>query len=179
MNQESWLTAEVPGPKKASLITKPEIADAMIRRASRPVFVVGSIASEIDLEEKKLIDYVIRLARQFQIRVIATGSTNTAFLARDFTPDAVMPAVDAGFRLADPAWQGVDGNGPHDLAIFVGLPYQMGFTILSGLKHFAPSLKTISLDNVYQPNARWSFSNISIKNWIINLEAIIGNKEEE
>ncbi len=75
----------------------------MIRRASRPVFVVGSIASEIDLEEKKLIDYVIRLARQFQIRVIATGSTNTAFLARDFTPDAVMPAVDAGFRLADPA----------------------------------------------------------------------------
>jgi len=89
----------------------------------------------------------------------------------------VMPAVDIGNRLADPNWQGVDGKGPHDLAIFIGLPYQMTWTILSGLKHFAPNLKTISLDNVYHPNARWSFSNISIKNWVMNLESILGNRE--
>ncbi len=178
MNQEAWLTAEVAGPKKASLITKPEIADAMIRRAKRPIFIVGSIAAEIDLEEKKLIDYVIAMARRFTIQVVATSNTNNEFIKRGFTPDAVMPAVDIGNRLTDPKWQGVDGKGAHDLAIFVGLPYQMGWTILSGLKNFAPNLKTISLDNVYQPNARWSFSNISIKNWIMNLEAILGNRED-
>ncbi|RQD82648.1 MAG: CO dehydrogenase/acetyl-CoA synthase complex subunit epsilon [Methanocalculus sp. MSAO_Arc2] len=177
MNQESWLTAEVAGPKRASVITKPEIADAMIRRAKRPLFVVGSIAADIDLEEKKLIDYVIDLARRFSIQVVATASTNSEFLKRGFAPDVVMPAVDIGNRLADPNWQGVDGKGPHDLAIFIGLPYQMTWTILSGLKHFAPNLKTISLDNVYHPNARWSFSNISIKNWVMNLESILGNRE--
>ncbi len=176
MSQDAWLTAEVAGPKKASLITKPEIADAMIRRAKRPIFVVGSIAAEIDLEEKKLIDYVIAMARRCNIQVVATGNTNNEFLKRGFTPEAVMPAVDIGNRLTDPKWQGVDGKGPHDLAIFVGLPYQMAWTILSGLKNFAPNLKTISLDNVYQPNARWSFSNISIKSWIMNLEGILGNR---
>lgn len=177
MSQDAWLTAEVAGPKKASLITKPEIADAMIRRAKRPIFIVGSIAAEIDLEEKKLIDYIIQMARRCSIQVVATANTNSEFLKRNFTPDAVMPAVDIGNRLTDPTWQGVDGKGPHDLAIFVGLPYQMAWTILSGLKNFAPNLKTISLDNVYQPNARWSFSNISVKNWIMNLEAILGNRE--
>ena len=49
-----------------------------------------------------------------------------------------MPAVSIGNRLADPHWKGIDGKGPYNLAIFAGLPYQMGWTILSGLKHFAP-----------------------------------------
>ncbi|MDD5419579.1 MAG: carbon monoxide dehydrogenase beta subunit family protein, partial [Methanomicrobiaceae archaeon] len=69
MSPESWLTAEVAGPKKASVITKPEIADAMIKRAKRPVLVVGNIATEIDLEDRKLIDYLIDLAKRCQIKV--------------------------------------------------------------------------------------------------------------
>jgi acetyl-CoA decarbonylase/synthase complex subunit epsilon len=54
----------------------------------------------------------------------------------------------------------------------------MEWTILSGLKHFAPYLKTMTLDNTYQPNASWSFSNISVKDWVENLKVIIGNMEE-
>lgn len=177
MTAESWLTAEIGGPKKASVITKPEIADAMIKRAKRPVLIVGSIAPEIDLEDEKLIDFLIELAKKSHITVVATAHTGSEFLKRGFSPDAVMPAVSIGNRLADPHWKGIDGKGPYDLAIFAGLPYQMGWTILSGLKHFAPQLKTICLDNVYQPHASWSFPNISIKDWIENLHALIGNME--
>ena len=177
MTAESWLTAEIGGPKKASVITKPEIADAMIKRAKRPVLIVGSIAPEIDLEDEKLIDFLIELAKKSHITVVATAHTGSEFLKRGFFPDAVMPAVSIGNRLADPDWKGIDGKGPYDLAIFAGLPYQMGWTILSGLKHFAPQLKTICLDNVYQPHANWSFPNISIKDWIENLHALIGNME--
>ena len=49
---DSWLTAEIGGPKKASLITKPEVADAMITRAKRPILIVGNIAADIDLDKK-------------------------------------------------------------------------------------------------------------------------------
>jgi acetyl-CoA decarbonylase/synthase complex subunit epsilon len=49
----------------------------------------------------------------------------------------------------------------------------MEWTILSGLKHFAPNLKTITLDNVYHPHASWSFPNSSTKIWIENLKTII------
>jgi acetyl-CoA decarbonylase/synthase complex subunit epsilon len=53
----------------------------------------------------------------------------------------------------------------------------MEWTILSGLKNFAPNLKTMALDNTYQPNATWSFPNISAKDWLENLRDIIGNLE--
>ncbi|MCK4885653.1 CO dehydrogenase/acetyl-CoA synthase complex subunit epsilon, partial [Candidatus Bathyarchaeota archaeon] len=38
---EPWQTAEIAGPKKALVITKPEVAAAMIKRAKRPILIVG------------------------------------------------------------------------------------------------------------------------------------------
>jgi len=172
---ESWQTAEVPGPKKASLIVKPDIADAMIRRAKRPILIVGHGILEYDVEGSRLIDCLIGLARKAKIPVVVTASTNKEFLARNFPPAAIMPAVDIANRLTDPAWKGLDGNGSYDLAIFVGLPYAMESTILSGLKHFAPGVKTMTLDCVYQPNASWSFPNSTIKDWAASVKGIVSN----
>ncbi|MHB8051940.1 MAG: CO dehydrogenase/acetyl-CoA synthase complex subunit epsilon [Methanoregula sp.] len=170
---ESWQTAEIPGPKKASLIIKPDIADAIIHRAKHPIMIVGHGIVEYNVEGLKLIDYLIEFATKAHIPVVVTASTNREFLTRGFTPAALMPAVDIGNRLTDPTWKGFDGKDPYDLAIFVGLPYYMEWTILSGLKHFAPQLKTMTLDCVYQPNASWSFPNSTIKDWIVNLKGIV------
>ncbi|MEM3626634.1 MAG: CO dehydrogenase/acetyl-CoA synthase complex subunit epsilon [Candidatus Bathyarchaeia archaeon] len=170
---EPWQTAEIPGPKKASVVTKPEVVAAMIKRAKRPLLIVGHKAAETELEGKKLIDYMIELAEKADIQVVATAHMINEFLSRGYQPAGWMPAVDIGNRLTDPDWMGLDGRGPYDLALFVGLPYYMEWTILSGLKHFAPNLKTITLDNFYQPHASWSFSNISTKDLINNLKVII------
>ena len=175
---DSWQTAEIPGPKKASLIVKPDIADAMIRRAKRPVMIVGQGILEYEVEGKKLIDYLIELAQKANIPVVVTASTNREFIARGFAPAAVMPAVDIANRLTDPSWKGIDGKEPYDLAIFAGLPYSMEWTILSGLKHFAPGVKTMTLDCVYQPNASWSFPNSTIKEWAASIRAIVTNLED-
>jgi acetyl-CoA decarbonylase/synthase complex subunit epsilon len=170
---EPWQTAEIPGPKKALIITKPEVATAMIKRAKRPLLIVGHNAAEIELGDKKLIDYIIELAKKANIPVVATAHTVKEFLKRSHKPAGWMPAVDIGNRLSDPVWSGLDGKGQYGLALFVGLPYYMEWTVLSGLKHSTPNLKTITLDNVYQPNASWSFPNISKKDWAENLKAII------
>jgi len=172
---ESWQTAEIPGPKKASLIIKPDIADAMIRRAKRAVIIAGHGVIEYEVEGKKLIDYIITLSRKAQIPVVATAGISLEFTKRGFTPAAVIPAVEFAHRLTDPAWKGLDGRDTYDLAIFVGLPYYMEWTILSGLKHFAPQVKTMTLDCVYQPNASWSFPNSTIKDWSANLRGIVDN----
>ena len=58
---EPWQTAEIAGPKKASVISKPEVADAMIKRAKHPVLIIGHLAAEIDLDGKKVIDYLLDL----------------------------------------------------------------------------------------------------------------------
>jgi acetyl-CoA decarbonylase/synthase complex subunit epsilon len=175
---ESWQTAEIPGPKKASLIIKPEIADAIIRRAKRPIMIVGHGAIEYEIESKKLIECLMELAEKADIPVVVTASTNREFLQRGFKPAALMPAMDIGNRLTDPDWKGLDGKGNYDLAIFVGLPYYMEWTILSGLKHFAPHVKTMTLDCVYQPNASWSFPNSTIKDWAANFKGIIEHFED-
>jgi len=174
---DAWMTAEVAGPKKASIITKPEVADAIIKRAKRPIMIVGHIAAEIDLEDEKLIDFLIELAKKADIPIVATAHVNQEFLKRGYKPAGLMSAVDIGNRLCDPEWKGLDTKATYDLAIFAGLPYPLAWTILSGLKHFAPTVKTMTLDNVYHPHASWSFSNISIKDWIVNLKGIIENLE--
>jgi acetyl-CoA decarbonylase/synthase complex subunit epsilon len=170
---EPWQTAEIAGPKKALVITKPEVVAAMIKKAKHPILIVGHKAAEIELGDKNLIDYMIELAKKANIPVVATAHMIREFLKRGYTPAGWMPAVDIGNRLTDPEWSGLDGKGPYDLALFVGLPYYMEWTILSGLKHFAPNLKTVTLDNVYHPHANSSFPNISEKVWMKNLKLMI------
>ena len=172
MAAEPWQTAEIPGPKKALVITKPEVVVAMIKRARHPVLVVGHKVAEIDFEGGKLIDFIIEFSKKSGVPVVATAHVVNDFLKRGFKPASFMPSVDIGNRLVDPSWKGVDGERQHDLALFVGLPYYMEWTILSGLKHFAQHLKTITLDNTYQPHASWSFPNLPHEEWVKSLKVI-------
>ena len=177
MAAEPWQTAEVSGPKKALVLTKPEVVVAMIKKAKHPILVVGHKVAEIDIGDRKLIDFIVDFAQKTKIPVVATAHTVSEFLKRNYKPAGWMPAVDIGNRLVDPDWKGIDGKGPHDLALFIGLPYYMELNILSGLKHYAPDLKTVTLDNVYHSHASWSFPNISAKDWLENLQVIIDKSD--
>jgi acetyl-CoA decarbonylase/synthase complex subunit epsilon len=171
---EPWQTAEIPGPAKALVITKPAVVVAMIKRAKRPILVVGHKVIDTRLGGSEAIDLVIRLAKAAEIPVVATAHIVGEFIKRDFHPAAWMPAMDIGNRLKDPEWNGIDGEGQYDLALFMGMPYYMEWLILSALKHFAYKyLTTISLDRFYQPHATWSFPNTKTEEWTKNLENVI------
>ncbi len=170
---EPWQTAEIAGPKKALLILKPEVVVAMIKRAERSILIVGHQAIEDYSDNVKMIDYAIRMIQATGIPVVATAHTTKELLRKNFRPTASMPAMDIGNRLSDPDWKGLDGKGQYDLALFMGLPYYMGFVILAGLKHFSRNLKTISLDRFYNPHATWSFPNLSVKNWSETFKIIV------
>jgi acetyl-CoA decarbonylase/synthase complex subunit epsilon len=170
---ESWQKAEVGGPKKALLITKPAVVVTMIKKAKRPILVVGSGVLEKVTDDKALIDLIIQLAQKGKIPVVATAHIVGEFLKRNFKPTSWMPSVDIANRLIDREWLGLDGKGQYDLALFIELPYYMEWILLNTLKHFAPSIKTVSLDKTYQPNASWSFSNLTVEDWVQNLEEII------
>ena len=170
---EPWQKAEIPGPLKASVITKPEVVAAMLKRAKRPLLVVGHEVAETEFDNEKAIDYFIRIAKAGTMPVVATAHVFPEFVKRKLKPAAWMPAVDIANRLKDPDWKGLDGKGNYDLLLIAGIPYHMEWAILSGLKHFSPDLKMISLDRFYQPHATWSFANISVKDWYDNLGTIV------
>jgi len=101
MKAEPWQKAEIPGPKKALVITKPEVVVAMIKRAKRPILIAGAKVAETDIAGEKLIDYVIKLAKAGKIPVVATAHTVGEFLKRGFKPDGFMPIVDIANRLKE------------------------------------------------------------------------------
>jgi CO dehydrogenase/acetyl-CoA synthase complex epsilon subunit len=180
MSVESWQKYEIPGPSKATVIVKPEMVPALIKRVNNPILVVGHEAAEIPLGKKAPIDYIIRIAKAANIPVVTTAHTIGKFLDRDFEPTASMTAMDIGNRLKDPNWSITDGKDSHDLALILGLPYYMGWVIESGLKSFAyKHLKMISLDRYYQPHCNWSFPNLSLENWKKNLEIIAKEVEKK
>jgi len=177
MSCEPWQCAEIAATKKANPITKPEVAVAMIKRAARPLLVVGSNATERRPGGRQLIDYLIDFAKASKVPVVATAHMVSEFLKRGYEPAGFMSAMDIGNRLVDPEWQGIDGKGHPDLVMFVGLPYYMESLILSGLKHFAPDLRTMTLDNLYHPHASWSYPNASLEDWANNLKVMTSKFE--
>jgi acetyl-CoA decarbonylase/synthase complex subunit epsilon len=179
MSCEPWQCAEIAATKKANPISKPEVVVAMIKRAAHPILIVGSNATDRWLEGKQLIEYIIEFARVSKIPVVATAHMVGEFLKRGYEPAGFMSAMDIGNRLVDPNWQGLDGKGHPDLALFIGLPYYMESLILSGLKHFAPDLKTITLDNLYHAHASWSFPNATLEEWANNLKVMTLKFKEE
>lgn len=177
MSCEPWQCAEIAATKKANPIRKPEVAVAMIKKAARPILIVGSNATERCMEGKQLIEYLIDFAKASKVPVVATAHMVGEFLKRGYEPAGFMSAMDIGNRLVDPEWQGIDGKGPHDMALFVGMPYYMESLILSGLKHFAPGLKTITLDNMFHAHASWSFPNATLEEWANNLKVMTSKFE--
>ncbi len=172
---EPWQTAEIAGPQKANVIVKAEVVAAMIRRAKRPLIVVGYLSTKTDKDTGKMIEYAIRLNKSIGIPIVATAHTIKEFVKQGFASAIQMSAMDIGNRLKDPTWKGLDGKGPYDIALFMGWPYYMEFVILSGLKHFAKNLKTISLNRYYNPHASWSFPNLKVEEWNQSFEIILKN----
>jgi anaerobic carbon-monoxide dehydrogenase, CODH/ACS complex subunit epsilon len=172
MSCEPWQCGEIASTKKANSIQKPEIAVAMIKKAARPLLIVGSNATERWMEGKQLIEYVIDLANASKVPVVATAHMVGEFIKRGYQPAAFMNAMEIGNLIVDPEWQGIDGKGHPDLVMMIGMPYYMEALILCGLKHFAPDQKTMTLDNLFHVHASWSFPNASLEDWAANLKVM-------
>jgi anaerobic carbon-monoxide dehydrogenase, CODH/ACS complex subunit epsilon len=172
MSCEPWQCGEIASTKKANPITKPEIAVAMIKKAQRPILIVGSNATERYMEGKQLIDYMIEFAKASKVPVVATAHMVGEFIKRGYQPASFMSAMDIGQRVVDPTWQGLDGKGHPDLILLVGLPYYVESLMLSGFKHFAPDQKTMTLDNLFHVHASWSFPNATLEEWANNLKVM-------
>jgi acetyl-CoA decarbonylase/synthase complex subunit epsilon len=179
MSAESWQRAEIPGPKKALVFAKPEVVATKVKMAKRPILVVGHETVNTGLGDEKVIDYIISMAKAAEIPVVATAHIFGEFVKRGFQPAAWMSVMDIVNRLQDSGWKGLDGMGQYDLALFIGIPYYMEWTILSSLKHFSSDLTTISLGRFYQPQATCSFSNLSLKYWFECVKVIISELGEK
>jgi acetyl-CoA decarbonylase/synthase complex subunit epsilon len=175
---DSWIRAEMGGTTRASIITKPEVVVALIKRAKRPLFILGHEMSACGPECETLSEFVEGVVRAKRVPVLGTSHAVKDLIAKGINATAIMGGMEIVDRLRDPSWKGLDGQGNYDLVLIIGIPYSLCWVLLSGIRQGAPELKTITLDRVYQPHASWSFSNLAIEPWREQLRTILSLLEK-
>lgn len=169
------------GIKAARVIEDASEYAGFIRKAKRPLLVLGPLLNEWSLDGKLLIEYALEIAKAGSIPICATETVKGKMTELGVKPDNVCDAVEIVNHLKDPDWQGVRKEGNHDLVIFFGIRSDMEEQCLSVLKHFAyKHLRTMTLDKYYFPHANYSLPNFrKDEQWKGFLEELIANLKKE
>ncbi|MGL4669225.1 MAG: CO dehydrogenase/acetyl-CoA synthase complex subunit epsilon [Methanobacteriaceae archaeon] len=153
-----WQPTVIAGPTQALLAT-PETATLMLKKAKRPLFVIGPYA-----KDEPLLTNTIEIAKKWDLPIVTTADAFKAFHEREIDTTA-YGIVEITNLLKDPDWKGVNGEGQHDFVMFVGCIYYIASQGLSTLKHFAPHLKTLTICKFFHSNADASFPNMNDNEW--------------
>ncbi len=168
------------GIKAARVIEDAEEYAHLIKRAKRPLLVLGPRLLQLSLDGKLLLEYALEMAKTANIPICATAHVRGKMVELGVKPDSVYDAVEIVNHLKDPEWQGVRKEGNHDLVIFFGIRSDLGEQSLSTLKHFAPHLRTMTLCKYVYPNADYSLPNFrKDEQWKAFLESLIFNLRKE
>ncbi len=164
------------GIKSAKLIEDAaEYAD-FIKKAKRPLLVIGPLLLESLPDGKLLLEYALDIAKAARIPICATAQTRGKIVELGVQPDSLYDVVEIVNALKDPDWRGVKKEGNHDLVLFFGIRSDLGNQGLSTLKHFAPHLKTMTLCKHYFPHASYSLPNFKKDaKWQEFLESLIAD----
>jgi anaerobic carbon-monoxide dehydrogenase, CODH/ACS complex subunit epsilon len=166
------------GTKAARLIEDaPEYAH-LIKRATRPLLVIGPRALTMLLDGKPVIEYAVEIAKTLNIPVCATAHTRKKLVELGIEPASSYDLVEIINHLKDPNWAGTRKEGNHDLVIFIGVRTDLAEQGLSTLKHFARHLRTMTLCKYYYPNASYSLPNMKDAKWKEFLDALLTNLKE-
>ncbi|MCS7113133.1 MAG: carbon monoxide dehydrogenase beta subunit family protein [Nitrososphaerota archaeon] len=173
---EPWATAEIPGPKKAAILSRPESLVAIIKRSNRRLLAVGSKALD-KVEGIDIVELIRLLSSTKLFTIVASRNIAYKLEGKGIPIAASISVYELGDRLRDGNWTGFDGGGKYGLTAFIGFPYITLWLVLSGLKHFAPSLSTVSLDPYYQPHASWSLPNVRGGEWYSFIKRVVDSLE--
>jgi acetyl-CoA decarbonylase/synthase complex subunit epsilon len=161
------------GIKSARLMESAEDCADLIKRARRPLLIIGGRTLEWSLDGRLVIEYAVDIAQAIDIPICATAHTKKKLLELGATPASSYDVVEIVNHLKDAAWAGVKKEGNHDLVIFLGIRADLGNQALSTLKHFASHLRTMTLCKVYYPHANYSLGNLKDDKWKEFLDNLI------
>ena len=168
------------GTKAARIIEDAEEYAHLIKRARRPLLVLGPRILTMTLDGRLLAEYAVDIANSIDIPICATAHTNKKLLELGVEPASTYDITEIINHLKDPEWQGVKKEGNHDLVMFLGIRTDFATQALSTLKHYAPHLKTMTLCKYYYPNANYSLPNFrKDAQWKEFLEKLITNLKEK
>jgi acetyl-CoA decarbonylase/synthase complex subunit epsilon len=170
MSATPWQVGDIPGPKQAHIL-RPEMFPKIVKTLKRPLIVVGSRKDAF--EDGDIANYLVMLAKLINSPLVVSPSLFKNFMKFKDAKVICMGIEDLVNRLKEKDWKGFDDRGNYDSVLFIGGIYYFQSLMLSTLKHFAPHLKTFSLDRFYHPNAEFSFENMSKERWVQEFKGMV------
>ncbi|MEE8403110.1 MAG: CO dehydrogenase/acetyl-CoA synthase complex subunit epsilon [Candidatus Hydrothermarchaeaceae archaeon] len=161
----SWVKTHESGPKKAIPVL-PDAASRILKRAKRPVIVIGSAINDVD----GILDRVIKL-QKLGIGIVATGHS-IKFLLEKGTDAFQAGVTEVTNLLTDTDWKGPDGRGLPDLVMILGVHLDLTNQTFSTLKNFT-DIESMCIDRYFMPNATYTFPNTTEDIWIEYLDELI------
>lgn len=153
------------GTKGAKVIEDPKACADLIKKAKRPLLVIGARAIDHLIGDKLHLEYCLALAKKSGIPICATAHVKKKVLELGTTPDSEYDIIEIIHHLKFEDWKGVKKEGNHDLVIFSGVRCDLAEQGLSTLKHFAPHLKTMALCRFSHPNADYALPILNAEKW--------------
>jgi acetyl-CoA decarbonylase/synthase complex subunit epsilon len=170
MSAKPWQVGDIPGPKQAHIL-RLEMFPKIVKTLKRPLIVVGSRKDAF--EDGDIANYLVMLAKLINSPLVVSPSLFKNFMKFKDAKVICMGIEDLVNRLKEKDWKGFDDRGNYDSVLFIGGIYYFQSLMLSTLKHFAPHLKTFSLDRFYHPNAEFSFENMSKERWVQEFKGVV------
>jgi len=150
--------AQIPGPEMAKAYM-PKVIAAIIKKAKRPLLVVGA---EL-FDDPVMFDKAIEIGKT-GIPIAATAHSVKGFVDRGYMNNVYqigLHPLTSYLRFED--WKGLDGQGQYDVVIFMGIFYKFANAMFSNLKHFNRNIKRVSIDRYYHVNADMTFGNMAFR----------------
>lgn len=160
-----WQVNVLTGLKAARIMDEPGECAKLIKRAEKPLLVIGPRAVEHLIGKRLHIEYCLDLAKLANLPICATAHVKKKMLELGTTPESVYDIIEIIHHLKDPDWKGVKREGNHDLVIFSGVRCDLAEQGLSTLKHFAPHLRTMALCRFSHPNADYALPILNPERW--------------
>ncbi|MEM0261907.1 MAG: carbon monoxide dehydrogenase beta subunit family protein [Desulfurococcaceae archaeon] len=166
MALEYWSRGDIPpGPVKATLITDVNKAiDVLKKYIGSTTILLGSNLH--NLEEtlgSSIVDLFVELANLIKSNIVVSDSRIVRKLdEKKFSNYRIIFPLDFVRMIHS-------GVIEPKLIILAGFRYYYGWLLLNNLKHYKPSLATMSLDPYAQPNATWTLPSLPLSIWHKNI----------
>ena len=157
-------TGNIPGPKMARAVM-PAVPGKMLAKAKRPLLIVGS-----EIHDRDMLAKAVAIGHA-GIQIAAVGNAFRSIGDKGLDVHYANMHALASY-LCDPNWKGLDGKGNYDLVVFFGITYYYASQAISALKNFS-TIKVISIDRYYHPNADMSFGNLKDDVFLDALDEVI------
>jgi acetyl-CoA decarbonylase/synthase complex subunit epsilon len=142
---EPWILPAIPGTQQAKLVQKKNWEELL--GTKKKILIIGA---HIDYN---MIKFIKELSTNYGIKIIGIGKGYKVLKENGVPADFCSDIAEAKTK-----------HGNVDTIFLAGFSYYFASNIFSHFKHFS-KITTVSIERFYQPNATYSFPNLTPKRW--------------